>query len=85
MQEPNTDKPATTPDADTTAGVPCTGTVKSFDVNRKYGFITHDDGTQVFVHQEALPSGTSLATGDRVSFEMTDGAKGPRAESVRKL
>ena len=64
------------------------GTVKSFDLGRHYGFITQDSSSkEVFVHQEAvLGEGIqNLAAGDRVSFEVTEGPKGPRAASVRKL
>ena len=87
MQDINLSKTSVPADADTTAAVTGTGqgTVKSFDTNRKYGFITHDDGTQIFVHQEALLDGTIIATGDRVSFQVTEGPKGPRAASVQKL
>jgi cold shock protein len=62
-----------------------TGTVKNFDMNRRFGFITREDGTEVFVHQQELLDGTVIAKGDRVSFQVTEGAKGPRAASVRKL
>lgn len=63
------------------------GTVKSFDMSRGFGFITQDGASkEVFVHQEAIVGeGNSIASGDRVSFEVTEGPKGPRANSVRKL
>jgi CspA family cold shock protein len=64
------------------------GTVKSFDLGRRYGFITQDSSSkEVFVHQEAVlgEGSQNLATGDRVSFEVTEGPKGLRAASVRKL
>ena len=89
MQETNANKPVAPEEADTAVAVMSTGmgtgTVKNFDLNRRYGFITQDDGTEVFVHQEALLDGTVVARGDRVSFQVTEGPKGPRAASVRKL
>lgn len=64
------------------------GTVKSFDSGKGFGFISQDGATkEVFVHHEAI-TGTgshTIAAGDRVSFEVTEGPKGPRAASVRKL
>lgn len=83
MQEININKPNVP--AETDATTLSAGTVKNFDMGRRYGFITHDDGTEIFVHQEALLDGTTLARGDRVTFQMTTGPKGPRAASVRKL
>jgi CspA family cold shock protein len=64
------------------------GRVKSFDRGRRYGFIAQEgSGRDVFVHQEAIlgEEGQYLVTGDHVSFELTEGPKGPRASSVRKL
>lgn len=63
------------------------GTVKSFDLSRGFGFIAMDGASkEVFVHQEAIVGeGNSIASGDRVSFEVSEGPKGPRANSVRKL
>lgn len=64
------------------------GRVRSFDRMRRYGFIAHEgSGKDIFVHQEAIlgEEGQILVAGDRVSFELTEGPKGPRASSVRKL
>lgn len=65
-----------------------TGTVKWYNPDRAYGFIARDDGKgDVFVHRSALdavPSGT-LREGDRVSFTVGMGPKGPRAENVRLI
>jgi CspA family cold shock protein len=61
------------------------GTVKSFDQGRRYGFIAQEGGREVFVHQEAILDQGTIAAGDRVSFQVTEGPKGPRAASVRKL
>jgi CspA family cold shock protein len=63
------------------------GTVKWFNDSKGYGFIEQDNGPDVFVHFSAIQSEgfKSLAEGDRVSFEITEGQKGPQAANVRKI
>ncbi|MEJ2421024.1 MAG: cold-shock protein [Acidobacteriota bacterium] len=62
------------------------GTVKWFDAKKGYGFITVDGGQDVFVHYSAIDGVgfRSLNEGDRVSFEIRQGAKGPQADQDRK-
>ena len=64
-----------------------TGTVKWFDEKKGYGFITMDDGKDVFVHYSAIQGSgfRKLAEGDRVSFEVKEGSKGPQADQVDLL
>ncbi len=64
-----------------------TGTVKWFSDQKGYGFIEQEEGGDVFVHYSAL-SGTgfrTLAEGDRVTFDIEEGNKGPAAANVEKI
>ena len=60
------------------------GTVKWFNAEKGYGFITGEDGNDVFVHFSAIVAEgfKSLEEGAAVEFEITDGAKGPQAVNV---
>ena len=62
-------------------------TVKWFNDAKGYGFISQEDGEDVFVHFSAIQAQgfKSLAEGDRVEFEVTRGPKGLQAANVRKV
>src|SRR5260370_41174392 len=62
------------------------GNVKWFNDAKGYGFISQEDGEDVFVHFSAIQAQgfKSLAEGDRVEFEVTQGPKGLQAANVRK-
>lgn len=66
-----------------------TGTVKWFNGQKGYGFITRDDGEKdVFVHYSAIQSQggfRNLDEGDRVEFSVEAGPKGPSAAAVNRL
>ncbi len=64
-----------------------TGTVKWFDSAKGFGFITSDEGNDVFVHFSAILSEgfKTLEEGQKVSFEVVEGARGPQAANVEVI
>lgn len=63
-----------------------TGKVRFYDEEKGFGFVSADDGQDVFLHASALPSDVeALKKGTRVEFGMADGRRGPQALSVRVL
>ncbi|OPY76105.1 MAG: Cold shock-like protein CspLA [Syntrophorhabdus sp. PtaU1.Bin058] len=63
------------------------GTVKWFNESKGFGFITKEDGDDVFVHYTAIQGSgfKSLSEGQQVEFDVVSGPKGPAAANVTKL
>ncbi len=63
------------------------GTVKWFNDSKGFGFISQENGDDVFVHHTSIQGDgfKTLAEGDKVEFEITQGQKGSKAENVVKL
>jgi CspA family cold shock protein len=61
--------------------------VKWFNDSKGFGFITGEDGTELFVHHSSIQGAgfKSLAEGDKVSYDTEKGPKGPKAINVVKL
>lgn len=63
-----------------------TGKVRFYDREKGFGFLTRDDGGDVYVHSSALPSDvTTLRPGQRVEFGVAEGRRGQQALSLRVL
>ena len=64
-----------------------TGTVKFFNSEKGFGFISREQGDDVFVHYSNIQGGgyRSLEEGQRVEFEISQGQKGPQADAVRAV
>ena len=64
-----------------------TGTVKFFNAEKGYGFISREDGDDVFVHYSSIQGSgyKSLAEGQKVEFDVAPGRKGEEAQNVRPV
>jgi CspA family cold shock protein len=63
------------------------GTVKWFNESKGFGFLTKEDGTDVFAHFSAIAGDgfKTLEEGAQVSFDVIEGDKGPKAENIEKI
>lgn len=60
------------------------GKVKMFNAARGFGFITGDDGKDVYFPAAAVEGGVVLAVGDGVEYEVVEGQRGPNAAKIKK-
>ncbi len=59
------------------------GEVKFFNMDKNFGFISGDDGKEYFVHGTGIKDEKNIREGDKVSFDVVEGDRGPKAENVR--
>lgn len=62
-----------------------TGKVKWFNEDKRFGFITGDDGVDVFVHLTDLVPGQMIREGDSVRFDLADAKKGQKAVNIQVI
>jgi CspA family cold shock protein len=70
-----------------TSSMSVEGTIKWFNEKKGFGFIQQDNGPDVFVHYSSIKADgfKTLAEGQRVQFDIEEGAKGPKAVNVVKI
>ena len=61
------------------------GTVKWYNHFKGYGFISGEDGVEVFVHRTALPEGIEIEENDQVEYKIEKSERGPKAINIKKL
>ena len=61
------------------------GNVKFYNRDKRFGFIKADDEKEYFFHESGLAPGTNVRDEDRVSFEVVEGDRGPKAEQIKLL
>ena len=61
------------------------GTIKWYNQFKGYGFISGEDGKDVFVHRTAFPMGTEVDENDQVEYEVETSERGPKATNVKML
>ena len=65
--------------------MPTTGTIKFFNEDKGFGFITSSDGDDVFVHVSNIVGGDTLKEGQSVTYETAPGRRGPEAVNVQAV
>ena len=69
----------------TQKGTTMNGKVKFFDEKKGFGFIAGEDGKEYFVHQSGVAPGAKLVENEDVTFDVTQGDRGPKALNVKKV
>lgn len=62
-----------------------TGKVKWYNPKKHFGFITGDDGQDIFVHSSDVPPDLELKEGDKVQYEVGEAPKGQKAINIKKV
>lgn len=60
------------------------GTIKWYNAQKGFGFIEVDGENDIFIHRSQVPEGLYLNEGDKVTFDVEEGDKGPQAVNVKK-
>ncbi len=60
------------------------GTIKWYNAQKGFGFIEVDGENDIFIHRSQVPEGLYLNEGDKVTFDVEEGQKGPQAVNVKK-
>ena len=60
------------------------GTVKWYNDMKGFGFISGEDGKDIFVHRTAISEGIDLYEGDEVEYQVEDSERGPKAKDIKK-
>lgn len=60
------------------------GTIKWYNAQKGFGFIEVDGQKDVFIHSSQVPEGAYLNEGDKVTFDVEEGEKGPQAVNLKK-
>jgi CspA family cold shock protein len=61
------------------------GIVKWFNHIKGFGFITSDDGTEIFIHRSAVPTGIDINENDYVEYRILTSNQGPKATDIKKI
>jgi CspA family cold shock protein len=61
------------------------GTIKWYNSMKGFGFISGEDGKDVFVHRTVVPDGLLLYEGDKVEYQIEESDRGPKAIEIKKL
>jgi CspA family cold shock protein len=61
------------------------GSIKWYNAKKGYGFISGEDGKDIFLHRSAIPAGTFLNEGDMVEYEIEQTEKGLNAKNLKKV